>query len=270
MRRLVLPAVASTTLLVSGLLMVAAAYERWWPTCKPGAYDADACLALQDHRYDFSFVAEPWEPVGDAAQLAGLSWLLLAVGLLVVPSVLSRRPRPLTWIIGFVLALGYVELGLEALLSGLRGEVVALSGPNDTPYGWLLVAGPFLAVCWWFCAVAVDWRPGNGWKLGTAFVLVLASPLPALVVVGPAVVGYTSYDTAPWVEAVGGWTLVIAAVLVWPAARCPDQPRSATPETRPDAPADGRAPLTSVAPDGVWSGAISAQSPEDPAAEAGR
>lgn len=44
-----------------------------------------------------------------------------------------------------------------------------------------------------------------------ALAVALATPLPAQLVVGPTLSGYTSYDTAPWAEAGAAPLLVIAA-----------------------------------------------------------
>lgn len=248
-RTLVMPAVVSAALLGSGLLMVAASAERWWPMCEPGGFDTDACLTRQDHLYDFVHVGEPWAAAGSAAEFAGVSMLLLALAMSVLPSVLSRRPRPLTWVIGAVLALGYALAGVQALLSGLTGEVVEWSGPIVTTFGFVVVLWPVWATVWWMVAVGgADWRPRNGWQLGLAFTLILSTPIPVFLFVAPAVVNYVSHDTAPWSEAVGGWLLVMASVLVWPAVLRPDRRPtrgSSQPLSEADSPVSTRAPQRS-------------------------
>jgi hypothetical protein len=227
-RTLAMPVLASAALLSSGLLMVVASAERWWPMCRPGLFDTDACLTRQDHLYDFVFVAEPWTAVGSAAEFAGISMLLLASAMAVLPSVLSRRPRPLTWVIGAVLAVGNAFVGLHALLSGLNGEVVSLPGPIVSgAFASMVIFWPAWATAWWLIAVSgADWRPRNWWGLALAVTLMLASPGALFILVGPMVVNYVSHDTTPWTEAVGGCLLVLAAALVWPAVLRPERRRS--------------------------------------------
>ena len=48
-----LRAAVSALLAGAGVLRVAAAAQRWWPACKPGDFDADACIKVQDHLYDY-------------------------------------------------------------------------------------------------------------------------------------------------------------------------------------------------------------------------
>ncbi len=43
--------------------------------------------------------------------------------------------------------------------------------------------------------------------------------------VAPIVVAYTSYDATPWADAVSGGFLLVAALVVWPAA-VPEPDRS--------------------------------------------
>ena len=47
MSRFVLRAVASLLLLASAGSFVAASAQRWWPACRRGAFDSEACLRLQ-------------------------------------------------------------------------------------------------------------------------------------------------------------------------------------------------------------------------------
>lgn len=226
-RSLARPAVVSAMLLSSGLLMVAASAERWWPACKPGAFDTDACLTLQDHLYDFVTVGEPWRSIGSAAQLAGASMLLLAAAMAVLPSMLSRKPRLLTWIPGILIAAGFALTGAQALLSGIADEVVEWSNPLVSTLTLVAYLWPVWGAAWWLIAVGgANWRPRNGWQYGLAVTLILSTPVPLYIFVAPAVVNYVSHDTAPWTEAVGGWLLVVAAALVWPADRWPERRRS--------------------------------------------
>ena len=80
--------------------------------------------------------------VGDAAVLAGLSYLVLAVALAGLPTVmLGRRHRSLNLVSVLVMSGGALVFGLVALLSGLSGQA-ELQG------WWLELAGPAWALGW--------------------------------------------------------------------------------------------------------------------------
>ena len=51
-------------LVLAAGLWAAAAFERWWPACRPGQLASQGCVLLQDHRYDYVAPSAPWEPVG--------------------------------------------------------------------------------------------------------------------------------------------------------------------------------------------------------------
>src|SRR5262245_46068285 len=85
---------AAVLLVASGVLLYAAAWERWWPACPRDGFESLDCQKLQDHLYDFQVPADPWVPVGDAAWLAGLSFLLLALALACVPTVMLGFRMP--------------------------------------------------------------------------------------------------------------------------------------------------------------------------------
>lgn len=184
----------------SGSLMYAASWQRWAGACPWGEGETDRCLLRQDHRYDVLWPSVPWEPVGDAAQLAGWSLLVLAVAFLALPwAVTGRRPNLVsaTALGGVVLAL--VAVGVATLRSGLTGSLVRPVAPDVTLQVWFLVS-PALLV--WFAITA-----SGGWSRAAAAWLVLASPFAALLsyAQGP-------YDAQPWWEAISG-VLTVAAGL---------------------------------------------------------
>ena len=77
----------------SGALMYTASWQRWAGACRWGDAESNRCLSRQDHLYDFVAPTGPWEPVGDAAQLAGWSLLFLAFAFDLLPWALTgRRP----------------------------------------------------------------------------------------------------------------------------------------------------------------------------------
>ena len=73
----------------SGVLLIAASWQRWAGSCD----GADECLLRQDHLYDFLPPAEPWQQAGSAAQLGGLALLILGSRL---PAAAVGPDRPST------------------------------------------------------------------------------------------------------------------------------------------------------------------------------
>ena len=176
---------------VSGALMYAASWQRWAGACPWGDVEGTLCTSRQDHLYDFVVPTEPWAPVGDAAQLAGWSLLVLALAFVLMPWALTgRRPGAASAaaLVGAVLALG--EVGIATLRSGLADSVVDPISHDLALYVWIFVP-PALLVRF---AVAA-----RGWTLAAAVWLVLATPLVAAFsyAVGP-------YDAQPWWEAISG------------------------------------------------------------------
>ena len=198
---------AATLLGASGLLTVAAAAERWWPSCGLGSFDTDACLRVQDDAYDSM----------GAAELQGLGLLLLAAAVVLLPAVLTgrRQATPVnlaTWVV----AGGVAAVAVVTWLSGRAGEVVTVPGLWVGAVLWL-VAFPVLVIC---LAATGGPAPGRGeagrWAL-VAF-LVASNPLGDLVLT-PLLLGYTSHDTTPWTGAVSGLFLMAAAATVVLTAR---------------------------------------------------
>jgi hypothetical protein len=239
MSRLLARSATSVLLASAGVLFVAAAWQRWWPACRRGGFDTDACVQLQSHEYDYLLVAEPWTPVGHAAELAGLALLLLAGAAALLPFVLLRG-----WRLRFRLPLAAVPaaslalLGVQGLASGVTGRVesVPLTWPAVVVWGF---AVPVLLVLWVAAVLQSnpDRRTASGLVL--AVVLIASTPLPVLLILGPIAVNYVSYDTAPWSEAVMAAPLALAALLVWPATAA--APAEAVESSVPARTANGRA-----------------------------
>lgn len=218
---------AGVLLVVSGALLVVASWVRWADVCGWGEGGSAACLERQDHRYDTVVPGTPWEPVGAAAELAGVSLLVLAAALVLLPWALTgRRPGLATAVALAGGVLGAAAVGLAALRSGLTGEVVDPVGGGIAGAAWLLLP-PAVTV-----RLAIGAR---GRRVAAAVLLVLAAPLVAAFsyAVGP-------YDARPWWEAVSGLLLVGAglclvtvprpgAVAVTPQAEAEPEIRPATP-----------------------------------------
>jgi len=200
-------------LAASGGLMYAASWQRWSGAC-PWGNDPDTrgCDQLMDHLYDFLPPAEPWEPVGRAAELAGGSLLVLAVALLVLPWALAgSRPGLATVVPLSVCALAVTDVGAATLRSGLAGTVVhPVSGAVAT-WLWLLALPVIIS---WLGVVS------RGWAAASAVLLVLSSPLVAAF---SYAIG--SFDANPWYEAVSGVFVAGAgACLLAGAVRRPVRP----------------------------------------------
>ena len=158
-------------LVVSGTLMYAASWQRWAEACPWGDDDSAQCTIRQDHLYDFVAPTAPWEPVGDAAQLAGWSLLVLALAFVLLPWALTgRRPGAVSAVALAGAVLATAAVGVATLRSGLTGSVVQPTAHDLALYVWVF-APPALLV-----RFAIDSR---GWTLAAAVWLVLGSPLAA-------------------------------------------------------------------------------------------
>ena len=196
---------AGVLLGASGALMYAASWQRWAGACPWGDVESTLCSSRQDHLYDFVAPGPPWEPVGDAAQLAGWSLLVLALAFVLLPWALTgRRPGVVSAaaLVGAVLATGAV--GVATLRSGLTGGVVHPISDDLALYAWAFVP-PVLLVRFAFAA--------RGWTLVAAIWLLLATPLVAAFsyAVGP-------YDARPWWEAISGVLTATAGLCLLGAA----------------------------------------------------
>jgi hypothetical protein len=199
---------AGLLLVASGALMYAASWQRWARSCPWGVTEGGSCDGIQDHRYDFIAPSAPWEPVGDAAELAGWSLLVLALAFVLLPWALTgRRPGLCSAValVAAVLALGAV--GVASLRSGRDGSVVPPVGGDLALLAWSLLP-PALLIR--FAAGA------QGWAAAAAVWLVLASPLLAAFsyAVGP-------YDSRPWWEAISGGLTVTGGLCLLVAAAFP-------------------------------------------------
>ena len=192
----VLRAGAAVLLAASGALMYAASWQRWAGACPWADSEGELCTLRQDHLYDFLPPSAPWQPVGDAAQLAGWSLLVLALAFLLLPWALTgRRPGHFSAVALVITVAAMAAVGIAMIRSGLTGSVVTLPASDLAVYGWALIP-PFLLVRW-----AVEAR---GWAIAAAASLVLATPLVAAF---SYAIG--SYDARPWWEAISGAFTVI-------------------------------------------------------------
>ena len=191
----------AVVLAASGALMVAASWQRWAGSCS----GVEACASRQDHLFDFLPPAEPWEQAGSAAQLGGMSLLVFALALPLLPWALTgRRPGPFSAIALLASELALVAVAVSTLRSGLSGVVVAPTLGAWSVAVWLI--GPPVLLG----RFAVSAR---GWARASSVLLIMATPLVASVTYA---IG--EYDTRPWWEAVSGSITVAAALCLLVAA----------------------------------------------------
>lgn len=207
-------AMAAVALLVAGVLLHTASWQRWAGACAfPSGPETDACNVRQDHLYDFLVVADPWQPVGTAAEQAGAALLLVAFALLLAPWALLVVPNPYVTVALVVAALAYAGVGTATLLSGLSGEVIDPLMGNAAFILWFWVPTPVIA---WAAVRA------RGWTRAAAVFLFLASPL---------VMGFSyaigPFDANPWYEAYSGDLTALAGLCLLVAAGRP--PRAVQP-----------------------------------------
>lgn len=196
---------AGVLLGASGAMMCAASWQRWAGACAWGETDGPLCTSRQAHLYDFVTPTAPWEPVGDAAQLAGCSLLLLALAFALLPWALTgRRPGAVSLLAVVCAVLALVAVGLATVRSGLVGSVVHPVADDPVRYVWIWVP-PVLLVRFSIAA--------RGWSRAAAIGLVLATPLVAAL---SYAVG--SYDARPWWEAISGLLTVVAGLCLLGAA----------------------------------------------------
>lgn len=205
-------AVVAVALLAAGVLLHAASWQRWAGACPfPGGPETGACNVRQDHLYDFLVVADPWQPVGTAAQQAGVALLLVAFALLLAPWAFLVRPGRYVSVALLASALTYADVGTATLRSGLSGEVVDPLMGNAAFSLWFLVPTPVLV---WIAVRA------RGWARAAAVFLVLASPMVMSFsyAIGP-------FDANPWYEAYSGDLTVLAGLCLLVAVIRPAQAR---------------------------------------------
>ena len=211
--RAVVPALMSA----SGVLMILSARERWWPACRLGDFDAPDCSSLQDHLYDFMLPSEPWVPVGAAAQVGAGALLLLGLALLFLPWLLGGDHWPaVTLPLGAVLAATTLVIAMVTWWSSVSGRAVEV--PGLAWVVWLWILSPVALLITVFSIENADRWPSIPWRLLVAVLVSASTPLGEFFL-APALLGYVSYDTIPWSEAVSGAFLVVAGFALWPATR---------------------------------------------------
>ncbi len=195
---------SATLLILSAVLQAAASAQRW----VVAAADWERTDAsIEDGRFDYLYPSDPWEPIGSAAELAGIAHLAFALA--VVTLVVAVLPPSASRVVVLLMvAVPSALLGVHALACGLMGS-------PQPALAWL--AGPALLAVLVVQTVGLVWLAilsaarNPAWSIA-AGLMIGATPLGyvvAMAFIAPLIVGYTSYDTTPFTESV---------VAVWPAA----------------------------------------------------
>jgi len=200
---------AAGLFLGSAMLQIVASLERW-VVLKDSATRTDT--SIEDHRFDYSYPADPWENLGTTAQLFGVGLLLVALGILAMSRV-ARNGRA-ERILSFVTAASFGIAGVHALGSGLLGVPSPLQFlPVQVLLGLVGFVGLIiLAARWMRTARAVS----------VSCVLLLGVTLPGYLLatfqIAPVLAGYQSHDTTPFTETIVALSTAAAGVAMLVAA----------------------------------------------------
>ncbi|MFF8186361.1 hypothetical protein ACF044_03775 [Microbacterium sp. NPDC016588] len=198
--------IAATLLLGSAALQYVAAAERW--LVAPATWTRQDRW-IEDHLFDYSYPADPWENIGTAAQWFGAGYLLLAAGVLVLAGRGHGPAYGLSRIAAVSTAACLGLTGVHAFASGVLGVPTFLQWP-------ILLLG-VIAFAGLIVLVAVSIWSAPATALTSALLLMTTVPgyIFACFVIAPAVVGSSSYDTTPHTETViAVATAAAAAVLL--------------------------------------------------------
>jgi hypothetical protein len=208
------PGLVATALLVASAALQFAASAQRWQFADPSVIPADR--SIEDHLFDYAFPSDPWISVGSAAILFGIASLLIAAALtcLAMGARSVYRHGVVLWIAGILAAAPSALAGVHAVLSGVLGTPSSMQYVVATVGAFVL--GLAQAAGLVFLAVVVA-RRSIGWTVGILALIgtTVMGHIVALFIIAPAIVGYTSFDTTPWSEAVvAGFTLVAAIAVL--------------------------------------------------------
>jgi hypothetical protein len=225
-------------LAISGVFAVVASLQRWG--CRIGVFgDANSeCWGREDHLYDYINPSDPrvpvgadpaWLPLGSAAELHGVGMLVFAVAVLLLPWVLAGRwPGWKLTIAALVVSAGVAVAALPTLLSGLEGEPVSL--PNMWLPQVVLVFGlPALLIVSALRAAPSPGRVGKA-RWTVVICLAVANNMMVTYLMAMVIFMYSSYDSNPWAETIGGALLIGASIAVWLIHHHDDAPETDTPD----------------------------------------
>lgn len=211
---------AAALFLASAALQHLASIQRWvlLRGQRPGNE-----LSVEDHLLDYGFPADPWEPIGTAAQLLGAGTLLQSVGVLAMAAGVLAVPRvaPNKFgifaepVLALLVAAAFAVLGAHALVSGIN------AAPSDLQHSSVLV--PLMVWGGFGGIAALSWLwAGMSRAASVACLFLLGSNMFGGAIlnftVAAMIAGYVSHDTTPWLESVvAGSTAAAALAMVFAA-----------------------------------------------------
>ena len=203
--------VAAGLFLAAAALQLVASLERWVVL---SASRTRTDISIEDHRFDYSYPADPWQDLGTTAQFFGVGLLLLALGITAVARSVAHRDGGLERMLTVATAASFGITGVHALVSGLIGVPSPL---QFLPVQLFLSLVGFAGLI----ALSVRWLLVS-WASSVACLLLLAVTLPGTIVVtfqiAPAIVGYQSHDTTPFTETIVAVSTAAAGVAMLVAA----------------------------------------------------
>ncbi|MUK00669.1 hypothetical protein GM708_01205 [Vibrio cholerae] len=209
--------VVSLLLVASAACQIQASLQRWI-SARQGLASDD--VTIEDHRFDYDFRSESWEPIGSAAQVYGTGMILLALGVLTFGHALGRvggGSRLLGLLAMLAIAVPFALFGLDAVVAGLSGQTTPISSVT------LILTLINLAG---FVGLGVLTRTKITMTLPEIWVgvFLFGSSFPGYFIatffLAPVINGDTSYDTTPWTETVLGATTAAAGIAALIAAWC--------------------------------------------------
>lgn len=198
--------VAAALFLLSGVLQLAASLQRW--VVARAALPASD-VTYEDHLYDYFWPADPWVPIGGAAELLGAGLLVLAAGIACLAWAATRSGTLWVKIAVIAVVVPTAVMGLHALSSGVAGAPSPLQNGVILAFCALL---PFVGLI----ALGIRWLRDDAPFAALSCIALLAPTgvgyLFATFTLAPVIAGYQSYDTTPWTETIVAVCTVLAAV----------------------------------------------------------
>ena len=205
---------AGGLLLLSAILQGVASTQRWVDGIAAGNRTD---WPIEDHRFDYTYPSDPWEPIGAAAQLSGLGMVLLGAGIIVLAVAVrptSTAGRVVTLVACVAAALPFVLFGAHGALSGLSGTPSPLVWAVT---GTAMIVAMVAQIIGLATLAIVSAIRSITLSVATA-ILIAVTPvgyLAASFLVAPVIAGYQSFDTTPWTETVlAAWTAAAALFVV--------------------------------------------------------
>ncbi len=199
-------------MLGSAALQMTASLQRWvWFRDDRSPRDPSA----EDHLYDYAYPADPWVPIGNAAELYGLGYLLLALAVLAAAAAVAVHTGIVAGLLAAIVAGSFALDGVHAVLSGV-------SGVPSPVQDWISLQWSISAIgCLCLIGLAILWARVSR-AAAVSSLLLLGNTVPGYLIAtfatAPAIAGYQSHDTTPWTETVVAISAAAAGITMLAAA----------------------------------------------------